>query len=799
MTSTAPLNLLLMLLFFAMECAVCAAGGELAARWLAGFSLWRNRLFEVSFLLGLAACSLIAYVALVFSVSAKAIPVALAFCCAALWWLGRKRACEAELPDFLQAFLNFRATRAFRFAAGLVLLYVACIGAYRAGWLLGVSWNGSVIHGTIIWDDLRTLGFPLALAAHGFPLRSPIAVEMALPYPLGAFVLSAGWVSWLPAAPLPVLLAGAMTQALFYGLTVLLVAGVLARSPLARLLLTASSLISVSMNLWNLPLDRKAWWVLRFFGYFQHNGMYTTTGWTPYFGMLWNANHALGFASAMVGVIWFIQTRRIGLPLVFAAFSASASMDMSAMAVSAGASLMICSLLLAWIRRRPTPDWLRGGFAILACSVGVLVLVNLPSLRGNLDSPFDTPFPWITAPFYNVGVMSSHAGPYVLLLLAGATFLFRRRVSWLNLWLMPVVTGLGFSFAFDYHSIWFWRFTLAAHLLLSILCVRQLDLMPGVRAARIYAAAWGILLIPGVYQASRDVADGYRLASWRSPEYAAAAGWIESHTALSDRVAEYRASEASLTPDVNFLRTGNRGGWRIYDRSHPLVGYRKYEESLSDLSAAIAWNDFLLLDASTESPADLLTKCGAPVAFTNARFQIFRITETCRARLWIQPLRSAVIRFHKRAILGIRFSKEGPQKLPIDLLAEYVLDHPESVHLLRTRLEGFWNRREFAKVQTLLARLVEADPDNAEFRYSYAFTLQMGRIDLRKAVEQYSEALRRGYAEFWVRYNRGAANIELREFAKARADLRRAQALDPKHSGVAQLLERLAKPGSPSW
>ena len=59
----------------------------------------------------------------------------------------------------------------------------------------------------------------------------------------------------------------------------------------------------------------------------------------------------------------------------------------------------------------------------------------------------------------------------------------------------------------------------------------------------------------------------------------------------------------------------------------------------------------------------------------------------------------------------------------------------------------------------------------------------MRRQDLRKALHLYDEALRRGYAPFWVHYNRGALLILLNDFARAKADLLEAKRLDPKHPG----------------
>ncbi len=65
--------------------------------------------------------------------------------------------------------------------------------------------------------------------------------------------------------------------------------------------------------------------------------------------------------------------------------------------------------------------------------------------------------------------------------------------------------------------------------------------------------------------------------------------------------------------------------------------------------------------------------------------------------------------------------------------------------------------------------------------------------DNRQAVGHYTKALQLGYAEFWVKYNRGAAYLAPGDTAKARDDLLRAQRLDPVSAGVKIYLKQLEK------
>ncbi len=83
-------------------------------------------------------------------------------------------------------------------------------------------------------------------------------------------------------------------------------------------------------------------------------------------------------------------------------------------------------------------------------------------------------------------------------------------------------------------------------------------------------------------------------------------------------------------------------------------------------------------------------------------------------------------------------------------------------------------------------------PDSAEAQYCLAFSDALSG-DNQQAVEHYTKALQLGYAEFWVKYNRGAAYLGLGDKAKAREDLLRAQQLDPKSEGVKTYLKQLGQ------
>jgi|GEM_PF-6317146 len=75
----------------------------------------------------------------------------------------------------------------------------------------------------------------------------------------------------------------------------------------------------------------------------------------------------------------------------------------------------------------------------------------------------------------------------------------------------------------------------------------------------------------------------------------------------------------------------------------------------------------------------------------------------------------------------------------------------------------------------------------AELLYCYAFSLH-ATGETQKAIEYYELSLKSGFAEFWVRYNRGSLLLDLGRLEEARVDLMRAHELDPSHKGVQQQL-----------
>jgi tetratricopeptide (TPR) repeat protein len=294
--------------------------------------------------------------------------------------------------------------------------------------------------------------------------------------------------------------------------------------------------------------------------------------------------------------------------------------------------------------------------------------------------------------------------------------------------------------------------------------------------------------LPGLVQTYTSARNIYDTGPFTSPDRAAAIRWIYAHTSIQSRVAEFRAAEAGLATDTDFLRTGNRAGLRPYDRSHALVGYVDYSRRMRNVATGIAVNDFILVAKKDDRFLWFLTTCGAPAAFQNKSQVLYRIDDGCRSRLRDPSLRDEFVERQKQIE---RIASLGADANALQTLAKDVVEHPEAVGKLRTQLERLWAGGKFAAAADILEPVLQAHPRLAEAHYSYAFSLQCGRIDLPKAVDHYTAALENGYAEFWIRYNRGTVYLELKQYDRARKDLERARVLDPRHEGVQTVLSRL--------
>lgn len=101
--------------------------------------------------------------------------------------------------------------------------------------------------------------------------------------------------------------------------------------------------------------------------------------------------------------------------------------------------------------------------------------------------------------------------------------------------------------------------------------------------------------------------------------------------------------------------------------------------------------------------------------------------------------------------------------------------------------------REYRIAERLLHVLLAIKEDEPEWNYLLAFCLHMQGKDLDRALKYYDTALKLGFHEFWVRYNRGSLHMELGNLEEAYVDLERAAALNVEHTGVRKRLEELVQ------
>ncbi|MBL8232370.1 MAG: tetratricopeptide repeat protein [Bryobacterales bacterium] len=766
-------DVLLLLLLLAWQVICCTAIGESFLRIAAKLSPWRGRIPEISLLMGYAIYGLLGYALMAAAGSARLIaPVLLTLCICGLWV--SRRTVFGELPDVCASYVAFRGTRWG--VASLVVISVLCllVGFYRSLWLVGAEGAAGVIVGTHIFpDEVRTLGIPISLAAHGFPMLFPFSTATIDSYPLAAFLFSAAHIAWLPSKVLPILIADSMAATLFYGLVALVGAVFVTPSYVARFLTAASAVFSVSYNLWNLAPNPAQPWFRLFFGYYEISQLYSTIGWTPLSGLTWVMNHALCFTSALGAMVWFAafpgrKLRAAWVPcLVLACFCGATGIDMAVMCIATGGVIVGWKWMAAKIRRDPAPAWFWAAVGILACATVSFCLANFPSLAGRTSPQYFNPFQLTASAWSNLGIMLSHAGPYLLLMLV-ALVLTRVRTGVDAAWWVAVTAALVISFVFVWHSIWVWRVSLTVHVLFGVICAACAGSLPP-RTRTAFLAAWAVFLLPGVAQ-TRWTA-GLASNSWKPPAYAEAVHWIYANTPLNARVVEFRPAELSLIPDMAFLRTGNQAGLQVSPSHHPMVGYESYRSRFSNLGVGIANNDYVLAPVA-DTITSVLNDCGAEEIFRNSSYFLRKISSRCREMLQTPEGMERAADF-LRGRLAQKRRMEATQRI-----AE-----------LRPKLEkDYWGKGRCPEAVRLLEPLIEQTPENAEGHYSLAYSLHCTHKDPRRAIREYSKALELGYGEFFVLFHRGILHYEQRDMENARRDLWRALDLQPGNVGLQTML-----------
>jgi len=707
---------------------------------------------EFCLLVGLPAFALTGYLLFMFSNSALSIVPGVMLCGIAGEFFLRRRGHEArELEGAAAEYGRFRLTRAGMLSWAILALAAVVVLVARWGWLTERTAGTMVEMGTLIADDMRTVGFPISLAAFGFPLRNPLAVETLLMYPLGAFIYPAGVVGLLPSLALQAIVADTVVATLYVGMVLAMFAAFVTRGGTAlAALYSLTCVFTLAFDWGTVGWFREASWFRVLFDYVKPG--VPSVGSTTLVGLVWVQSHALAFAALAAAALLFARTCP-GIVTMLVVFGAATSMDMTIFALVAAA---------IWIamRRELQPQFV-GMCVAAACVAG---LIMLPALSGKMDGlrPRGPSLP--VDSLARIGAIVSTEGPYLLLIVLAMVWTRERRR------LLPCVATCAapmiFLFSFNSGSFWFWRGHFVMHALLAMLCAAAIAGISSATIRTALIALWAMALIPGIWNSWQQDIRWFQKASVPvTAAQAEAVRWIYRNTPLDARVAAWKTAEGSLVPSVDYLRAGSRAGKKVYDRAHVVIGYQRNLELMSDVARGIAANDYILYEKDDPVFEWMVTGCRAPAVFQNAAAAIYRVDVTCRANLGT----------------------------PAGDFSSYLAAHPAQAGVLaRKRAEELWRERKFTDAVALLRAACDRLPAVAEIRYSLAFSLQQAGLHT-EALTAFAKAQELGYAEFWVRYGIGNSYLALGEKSKAITELKRAAILDPVHAGLKTMLEALER------
>jgi hypothetical protein len=456
---------------------------------------------------------------------------------------------------------------------------------------------------------------------------------------------------------------------------------------------------------------------------------------------------------------------------------------------------LFATLLVARIAKRKTyrdrlGGWFGQGLLLCAVSFVTFAAVQAPSILRLVDSPIAGVFLPVQVWSYNLGILLSTLGLYLPPL---AVMLFMRAGrSRAPFWLItPLVWLLLVSLIADWNTVWFWRATMCLHLVFGALCGTLLTSIAEVSRRRALwgGIAWAIVLLVGVLEHTLDLnRDHFVNHPVVARDRASILKWVYHHTSIDDKVVEFDLARQSLLPSTDYLRVGNQSGAQVLDRSLPLVGYQLYAARMSDIVHGIMANDYIVYGRNNPPFEQILRNCGAPVVYENQAYEVFHVDPDCRGRMQSADVQRAFV----------RYVQQGDSRWPtVALTAEETKEQQrfaaqDTEEGLRRYVEvNYWSRGEYTRAVSFVRPIVERHINWPQANYMLAFSGQGAGANLAAVIRHYSLALDKGFAEFWVRYNRGVAYAALGEKARAREDLERARELDPGHSGVRAALGSL--------
>jgi tetratricopeptide (TPR) repeat protein len=215
-----------------------------------------------------------------------------------------------------------------------------------------------------------------------------------------------------------------------------------------------------------------------------------------------------------------------------------------------------------------------------------------------------------------------------------------------------------------------------------------------------------------------------------------------------------RIAQGSDPAKSDTFRFGGKGNWKQEFKPHHVTQMKAVGPTLlSTLGYELDENWSL----------DTITKKEIP-----SGINLKSVSSSINSLLNNMPLIS------KTQYLQIRKESEGKKGLE-KLIDEWALNI-------------FIENEQYQDAISILEQLLNQEPSNPLWNYLYALSLHQLRKDLTKALHHYNSALKNGYEEFSIKYNRALLLIEIGDKDAAVADLERAQKLKPEHKATRETL-----------
>lgn len=518
----------------------------------------------------------------------------------------------------------------------VVALFITGVGIIRFSWIYHLHYSFRA--GSRIWDDMRTIGFPLSLAIHGLPLQGLYNPGSLVIYPVAPFLVAAGFIQLFPYHGLAIAIGDSLLQVIVFTAMFRLVICQIVKSEPWRMLCLAGALFNCSYSLTSFfsRVEQNPCYTY-FFGYYTNCSIFRTIPWTTLSAAFWIPLHLLGAAMGILLVIQCTSLVRAWkkesfvLACLLGSLLGCFSMDMAFLTMGTSALII---LIRTAKKGRAAFEWLlhheiRAALPILL--TGLAFMWTYRSLfSGVIDSPDMGVIPILFHhPQWNLGNLVSAYGLYLLPLLVLVAIPNKREwiksvahsPHFLSLFVF-FITLNGVFLAVFYPSIWFWRSSVFLQLLYPMIVAMGLDKVPSGRLNFAAIILFSVALIPGVawcWNETKCYSEEPPCLAWQSEVIR----WIRQNTPLDASVVYYNNSQHSFAADVAFFRMGFRAGELPFDRNNATSGYRNYLNAMSSIEAGIKHNDYIVVLRDDEEIVEKLIQGGRAIVFQNDSLLVF--------------------------------------------------------------------------------------------------------------------------------------------------------------------------------